>query len=503
MLFTLPVAIASGLVRLLALSADVTLSQVYTASAAVFYGHRLGRTAVESVMLLPMPSYVQGGNGVVPGDVALFAALSPITSPIGRPSPTLGDCASAVSSMLTSLVHASRTIIRTLAASISLVRSPPIPTAILTLDPYVGAPGSFSPGANESLRIVSGPPYTDFALVTRPVPLSACDRITPSKHGRRACNSCDSGRPAFNGLIRAGLEVDTPGTCTPSTLVSCGVGADQDDGMLVPSSRASLDDYAPVPAQLERYGGFQVDYFDRVDWIPTKPLVQWAYTPSALLSRRTDKVRLAAALGYVVDHILVASRRVRCAHDSEDTCMSPDAHDFAALVPRASPLPKDICVPSSLGSCGRGSESLHPPTRIIVPRLDNISVPSTLGSCGRGTRRMHDPRARPIAALWKVLTVPRMVAICYCLVLLALVELGPHTKRLYLDASSYLYPAHSGPTKTLGSRAFEHIDPAPIAVFAPAPAPAETPWQKRKWRYKPRLTPDGRAMKRPWIRKVD
>ncbi|KAG9119499.1 hypothetical protein FRC07_005450, partial [Ceratobasidium sp. 392] len=311
MLFTLPVAIASGLVRLLALSADVTLSQIYTASAAVFYAHRLGRTAVESVMLLPMPSYVQGGNGVVPGDVALFAALLPIASPIGRSSPTLGDCTSAASSMLTPLVHAGRTTILTLAASIFLLRSRVIPTAILTLDPYVGALGSFPPGANESLRIASGPPYTDFMLVTRPVPLPACNRITPSKHGRRACNSCDSGRPAFNGLVRAGLEVVTPGTCIPSTLVSCGVGANQDDGMLVPSSRASLYDYTCIPAQLERCGGFQVDYFDRVDWIPTKLLVQWAYTPSALLSRRTDKVHLAAALGYVVDHILVASRRVR------------------------------------------------------------------------------------------------------------------------------------------------------------------------------------------------
>ncbi|KAG8743865.1 hypothetical protein FRC12_014943 [Ceratobasidium sp. 428] len=415
MLLALPIIIATSLCRLFAISADVTLSQVYTASAAVFYGHRLGRTAVESVMLLPAPSYLREGRGIVSSDVALFAALSPIASPIERPSPTLGECVSAASSMLMSLFHAGRTTIFTVTAAVSLAKSP-APVPLLTLDPYVGA--------LDGLPRVDGasalPLYLDSMLVDPLASLSTCSTLAASEYEWCDFNGTHAHMVLMDSSARAKPMV-MPNTCSLSSLASCGLG----------------------------------DYRDGV-------------TPAV---------------------------------------WSP-AH-----------LRDNMSVPSQLGWCGRGSEDAYP-TRVDStsakrPHASGSRLPnhtcllSSLGSCGRDTQLLHAPRVRPIAGLWKVLDISYLADLCCCFALLVLTTIQLHIERLYCDVTAYLRSARSSPSKALPARdELEHTDPAPepeVLATPPTPTqPAHTqPPGKRKWQYVPRLTPDGQAMKRPWIRKID
>ncbi|KAG8698435.1 hypothetical protein FRC09_007236 [Ceratobasidium sp. 395] len=297
MLLALPVIIATSLCRLLAISADVTLSQVYTASAVVFYGHQLGRTTAKSLMLLPAPSYVQEGRGIVSSDVALFAALSPIASPIGRPSPTLGQCVSAASSMLMSLFHAGRTTLSTMTSTISLARSP-TPAPLLTLDPYVSALDSFP-----RVDGASAPPlYLDSMFVDPLAALSTCNTLAASEY-----EWCD-----FNGTHAHLILIDSsarakpmvmPSTCSLSSLASCGLGDHRDDVISAVGSPTQLHDNMSVPSQLGWCGRGSEDAY------PTRVDSTFAKRPH----------------------------------------------------PSSSRLPNHTCLLSSLGSCGRDTQPLHTP----------------------------------------------------------------------------------------------------------------------------------------------
>ncbi|KAG8743676.1 hypothetical protein FRC12_014986 [Ceratobasidium sp. 428] len=415
MLLALPIVIATSLCRLLAISADVTLSQVYTASAVVFYGHQLGRTTVKSLMLLPAPSYVQEGRGIVSSDVALFATLSPIASPIGRLSPTLGECVGAASSMLMSLFRAGRTTVSTVTSTVSLARSP-TPVPLLTLDPYVGALDGF-PRVDGASAL---PLYLDSMLVDPLASLSTCNTLAASEYEWCDFNGTHAHLVLIDSSARAKPMV-MPNTCSLSSLASCGLGDHRDD---VTSAVGS-------PTQL---------------------------------------------------------------HDN-------------------------MSVPSQLGWCGRGSEDAYP-TRVDStfaerPHPSSSRLPnhtcllSSLGTCGRDTQPLHTPRVRSIAVLWKVLDASYLADLCCCFVLLALTTIQLHIERLYCNVTAYLRPACSGPSKALPARdELEHTDPAPepeVPATPPAPTqPAHTqPPRKRKWQYVPRLMPDGQAMKRPWLRKID
>ncbi|KAG8681863.1 hypothetical protein FRC08_015354 [Ceratobasidium sp. 394] len=221
MLVALPIVLASGFFKLLALTADITLSQVYTASAVVFYSHRLARTAAESVMPLPMPSYVQEGSGFVPGDLALFAALSPVVTPFEQSSPTFGDCVNVISSSFLSLVRDSLALV----SSVPLPGFPAAPTSVtpkfLTLEPPAGAPDP-PQIHNVSAHPAFGPHYLDFILVSSLAPVPARFASIPSELGWRSLGSEDA-HLVLAGPVRAKPAV-VPNTCTPSTPVSCGLG---------------------------------------------------------------------------------------------------------------------------------------------------------------------------------------------------------------------------------------------------------------------------------------
>ncbi|KAG9094222.1 hypothetical protein FRC06_011030 [Ceratobasidium sp. 370] len=235
MLPAVPIALASGFMWLLALTSRVTLSQIYTASAVVYYGNQLARTAVESVLLLPVPGYVQEGHGI-PTGLAAFVALSPIGSPAGHASPTLGECVGVVSSTMTSFVRNGRSKALHLVAAIrtlsSLTASIP-----LTLEPYVSVLGNGSAVDSATFRSL----YPGYFFATPP------DLHTSSRTFIRGSEDAHLAL-ADSVLVKSPLP---PNICTFSSPGLCGLGHyDKDDS----NPRLGLDFCVYAPPSLDSCG---------------------------------------------------------------------------------------------------------------------------------------------------------------------------------------------------------------------------------------------------------
>ncbi|KAG8745266.1 hypothetical protein FRC10_008439 [Ceratobasidium sp. 414] len=188
-----------------------------------------------------------------------------------------------------------------------------------------------------------------------------------------------------------------------------------------------------------------------VRWQPDSELQKGARVVSALLSRTLGE-RLAVSSAIDKYIYTLGGYAVR-------------AHDAACRALRPQPVP------------------------VVGFLRANMSVPSTLGFCGRGTESLHPipPRATPIPVFWKVVSAPRAVIICFCFVLLALTTLHGYAERLYFDAGIYLSPVYA-PT-----------DSQPLPSRASA---RPSPVQNVNRRGEPSGV-NGTQRKRPWIRRID
>ncbi|KAG8710906.1 hypothetical protein FRC08_016571 [Ceratobasidium sp. 394] len=218
-------------------------------------------------------------------------------------------------------------------------------------------------------------------------------------------------------------------------------------------------------------------------------------------------------VGFIRDNMSVPSALGSCGRGTESLYRPVSLVGF---------LRNNMSVPSTLGSCGRGTELLCPmsPRATPIPGFwevvsahdvvcwglrprpvsltgflrENMSMPSTLGSCGRGTELLHpmSPRATPIPVFWKVVSAPRVVIICCCLVLLALTTLRGCAKQLYLDAGIYLSPTRGAHTTALkGNR--------PLPSYAPG---RPSPTRNIGGQAEPAGVPI-KQVKRKWVRRID
>ncbi|KAG9093740.1 hypothetical protein FS749_013834 [Ceratobasidium sp. UAMH 11750] len=168
--------------------------------------------------------------------------------------------------------------------------------------------------------------------------------------------------------------------------------------------------------------------------------------------------------------------------------------------PIAGFLRDDMSVPSTLGSCGRGTRSLYPPAPILGYLRNDMSVPSTLGSCGRGTHTLHAPRASRTKALRKVLTALRVVIICYCLTLSVLTALPDRPDSRSLDDSSQC----TGATSRMHGRDIDPPNQAPEPPVMPVePSPSTRKVGKRGGPSGPHKDRWKEQRPRKWVRKID